>query len=239
MLQHDTRVYIFCNCSSSYEAISARFFDFPHLKAVFLNGNIGLSRAYNALLEIISEDGFPYFYIFDQDTEISKFFFEVKDAVVKYVDPNCHVMLQLQSTDSVNSASEVTVSNPMFIINSGSLINIKLIRQLESFPNNYFVDGIDYYVSIKAKLAGLKIGYLNGFFGLNHTVNQGDDFISIFGKKVPVRNYGWSRIRDVTLSHLKLIMLSLKNFKLDYAYALSKFLLAFYFRNLLSLIPRL
>ena len=79
-------VFVFCNCAVSYKRISEKFNGEEKLHTLFEGSNVGLSKAYNSLIELIDENRASRFYLFDQDTEISDYFFTVKDSLTKYID---------------------------------------------------------------------------------------------------------------------------------------------------------
>ena len=79
-LEHDQKVYIFCNCYGSYNTIKNRYRqNSTNIKYHYEGYNAGLSMAYNYLLDLIDGDGYTYFYLFDQDTHILDYFFTIKD----------------------------------------------------------------------------------------------------------------------------------------------------------------
>lgn len=238
MLEARQAIYIYCNCLKSYSIISEKFKTSSHLQVFFMGGNAGLAIAYNFLVDRLTEDGYLYFYLFDQDTKINDSFLELKNDVIKYIDIKRHVMTQLQSIDCDGGSSAVTLTEPMFIINSGSLVNIRLLEALGGFPRDYFVDGIDYFISLAASVNGFAVGFLSGDFGLNHSLNQGDSKGFWFNVSISYRFYGWARIKDVTSSHIKLIGYSIKNRKYRHGMQIVRFLLAFYLGNLLALIAK-
>ena len=234
-LGHGQKVYIFCNCAESYASIKNRYEEgSPNIKYLYMDSNVGLSKAYNSLLDLIRGDGYSYFYLFDQDTQISDYFFTVKDSIPSSIDLRCIVLAQLYSGHMKNQ-DPIKLTNAMFVINSGSLVNVSLIKALGGYPENYFVDGVDYYVCLMAKVMNFKVGYVSGYFGLDHTVGQGDVSLTILNKSFLVRYYGWSRIKDVSKSHLKLIVISLYHFEFRYSLKLTQFLAVFYLRNIFGL----
>ena len=233
-LGHGQKVYIFCNCAESYTFIKNRYEkDSPNIKYLYKDNNVGLSKAYNALLDLIRTDGHSYFYLFDQDTQISDYFFSIKDSIPSSIDLRYIVLAQLCS-EQLKNQDPIKLTHAMFVINSGSLINVSLIKSLGGYPEGYFVDGVDYYICLMAKVMNLKVGYVKGDFGLDHTVGQGDVSFTILNKPFLVRYYGWSRIKDVSKSHLKLILTSLYHLELRYSMKLIQFLVVFYLRNILG-----
>lgn len=234
-IENNQIVYVFCNCYGSFASISNKYKQGCfNLKYFYLGENVGLSKAYNVLLDQIGEDGHNYFYLFDQDTQITEKFFSVKDVIPNVINVEEFVLTQLCSHSSKNSA-KIVVTEVMFVINSGSLVNVGLLKFLGGYPKDYFVDGVDYFVCMKAKLMNLKVGFVSGYFGLDHIQGQGDKRFKIFNKTVSVRYYGLPRIIDVTISHLKLIKIALLNLKLAYAIKLFQFLVVFYIRNTVGL----
>ena len=237
-VENNQIVYVFCNCYGSFASISNKYKQTcSTLKYYYLGENVGLSRAYNVLLDQIGEDGHNYFYLFDQDTQITDKFFSIKEVIPNIINLEDFVLTQLCSHSSENSA-KIVLTEVMFVINSGSLVNVGLLKFLGGYPQDYFVDGVDYFVCMKAKLMNLKVGFISGHFGLDHIHGQGDKRFTIFNKTVSVRYYGLSRIRDVTISHFKLIKIALLNLKLAYAIKLLQFLVVFYIRNTVGLFFR-
>lgn len=231
-------VYIFCNCIESYSAISNKYAqDARNIKYFYVGRNVGLAGAYNLLLDQIVEDGYSYFCLFDQDTKISDLFFTLKNRIPTIVDLKDTVLAQLCS-HPLKRKNDIMLNEVMFVINSGSLVNASLMKSLGGYPEDYFVDGVDYFVCLKAKLMNLKVGYVSGNFGLDHTLDQGDISLTIFNKALSVRYYGLSRVKDVTNSHLKLMKMSLLNYEFRYSVKLLQFLFIFYLKNIIGLFLR-
>ena len=233
IIKNDCTIYIFCNCEDSLAYIKNNF-NHIRLNVLTSNKNIGLSSAYQILSNTIHKDGSKYFFIFDQDTIILPKFFLVKESITNHLNKDMHTMVQLQSNTNIAKQRTAYLNHPAFIINSGSIVNINLLNKIGGFPKNFFVDGVDYFISLMSNINGLKVGFLGGDFGLDHTTIQGDSYISIFGRNFPIRFYGWERIKDVSSSYIKLFGICLKYLKFKHFLILSKFLFLFYIKNILG-----
>ena len=128
---------------------------------VFLNGNHGLSRPYNLMIENAEKEGFDFLCIMDQDTIFEeKEIHRIKDYLrthrndldnVTIVCPNIATCKE----DIKRKDSQTFVK---WTINSASFLNLKnLKRNSFSYDENVFLDGVDYEFCMNIRKHNQKI----------------------------------------------------------------------------------
>jgi rhamnosyltransferase len=189
------------------------------------NTNHGLSYSLSYLCQNIKNDSYDYFLFFDQDTiftfDTLKYIdsFIIYKNVKKDVYLNSIVSINFRDTSTINdqlntidirSFDNYTITEVFFTINSGSLYILEHFNLFKWFDENYFVDGVDYSFSLNVVLNKFKNISICNVPGLNHSAEQGDSSIDIFGKRFTSRVYSITRNYDFLRSHFFLLIKSSK-----------------------------
>jgi len=215
--------YIFDNSQITNEKLSN--FNHPNLSYYTFNENLGLSYSINYLCEKAIANNSKTLLFFDQDTifkieslsyineflirsEISNSSFFNTVLSVNFRDSN-------SNQNKLNIIEEGVISNYQyysvyFNINSGTLYFLDKFKRFKWFEEKYFVDGVDYSLSLNTVINQLKNIVITNVPGLNHTDEQGDSVIRLFGKKISGRVYPLNRNFDFISSHLKLLTKTFK-----------------------------
>ena len=233
-LSLDFDIVVFCNCKLSFDRMVYLFSDFDNVSILGNGINIGLSRAFNVVLNHLSQKKF--FILFDQDTVVGKFF---KFAILNLKEEKLsnYIIVQLSSLANDNSKynSNYYIKDRFFVINSGSILNVEKLVSIGGFSEEAFVDCVDYQLCLEAAIHNFKVGYHCGYFDLDHSSLQDDNLIIFFGKKIYFRKYPFSRYSEFNRRIIFLIFLSLKYFKFGHTSFLFKSFLSFNFKFFLSL----
>jgi GT2 family glycosyltransferase len=219
-------LYIFDNSKITNETLLNS--NNPNLCYYKFNENLGLSYAINYLCEKALSNNFETLLFFDQDTifKIESLnyindFLTRKDLNSSFFD----TVLSVNFRDSESIQSELNIIeagkvndylyyNVYFNINSGTLYFLNKFKSFEWFEKKYFVDGVDYSLSLNTVINKFKNIVITNVPGLNHKDEQGDSVIQLFGKKISGRVYSLNRNFDFISSHLRLLI---KTFKIrDY-----------------------
>lgn len=221
-LEKGVILYIFDNSKITNETLSNS--KNPNLSYYTFNENLGLSYSINYLCEKALSSNFKTLLFFDQDTifkieslnYINDFLIR-KDSNSSFFD----TVLSVNFRDSESIQSELNIIetgvindylyyNVYFNINSGTLYFLDKFKSFEWFEKKYFVDGVDYSLSLNTVINKLKNIVITNVPGLNHKDEQGDSVIQLFGKKISGRVYPLNRNFDFISSHLRLLTKTFK-----------------------------
>ena len=240
LLNHRLEVHVFCNCSISKETLESKFSNNNNLNIYSSGKNLGLPRAYNFLIKELLNLNKKHALIFDQDMVIDEIFFkkfnEIYSELFNLTD---YLAIQIESKNgSIQSIkkdqNKKKLVKKKFIINSGSFIYLSNVKKVGFYPEDFFIDGVDYWMCMKSKNFGLNIGIYHGDFGLDHLIGQEDKFFNIFGKKIYYRKYSRIRIKDFFSSHYKLIKISIYQKDFLSFFFLCRSISSFILRNMLG-----
>ena len=232
-LTNENNVYVYVNSNIDNEVKSVL-----HEKTKYIycsNVNFGISKAMNHLFAESKKDGFKYFMCLDQDTIINDDF-SICEIEKEIFNINAKFLEHDFLGYNLNS-SENQYSFQDFIIISGTIFNLEILQKMGFFNENYFVDLVDYEISIRASVFKYKfINLLNNKF-FDHKSNQADTLHSIFCFTVRTRRYEYSRIKQSILSYMNLLFFSIKKLQIYLFIKLFRsFLIYIYFR-LISIFP--
>jgi rhamnosyltransferase len=198
------RLYIFDNAPFGNEhSFTAR--DDPNITYLTAGKNVGIGYALSTLCATAYAHGYPQLLFLDQDTGISAQTLEFIETFPKSLPTD----LQQQYAALVfngQPATEHAVQEVRLAISSGSLFNLKVLKQIGWHNEKYFVDCVDYELCLRARHCGFKIGLIRNTPDFDHITEQPDQTINLFGKQLLVRRYSATRIKDALGAYLKLIL---------------------------------
>ncbi len=119
-------------------------------------------------------------------------------------------------------------------ISSGSLFNLPALKKIGWHNEDYFVDCVDYELCLRARRCGFKIGLIKNAPDFDHVTEQPDQTVTLFGKKLLVRRYSATRIKDALRAYLKLIVVGVFQNRPRDTYALTRSLGLYIFGQLTS-----
>lgn len=198
------RVYVFDNSpfDASYSQVIQNH---PHISYLTAGKNVGIGYSLSTLCATAYAHGFQRLLFLDQDTGIS-------GRTLEFVETfNQSLPSDIQQEYAVlvfsgHMAADRSVQEVRLAISSGSLFNLHLLRQIGWHNEKYFVDCVDYELCVRARRRGLKIGVIKNTPDFDHVTEQPDQTINLFGKKLLVRRYSATRIKDALGAYLKLIV---------------------------------
>lgn len=230
-------VYLFANCQESYSKFS------PHSDSLNLLGsgsNIGLSKAFNLVAKAALDDGFQGLLILDQDTQIVSF-----DRLHELMSFKLPAFCGAVSFLTRETSQEQEIFGALrflgggfsridLLINSGTIFSLNALREIGFFPHHFFVECVDYYVSIKIKTMGYKPLRYNGEPIFDHDAEQEGRVAVFFGKRILIRNYGWRRLLDFFSGMLKCLEMALRQKQYKVFFILVRSSVVFLLSNLLA-----
>lgn len=228
---------LFSNCKSSLKFNKILDNHYENIASFGNGSNVGLSKAYNIVCQKLYSEGFDRVLIFDQDTIILPKFHSHYSFINEFCFDNFSI-LQLQSYANDNKSNvdpNIGVFETNFIINSGSLVNLKTLSDIGWFNEGFFVDLVDYEYCIRSKYSGFKVGIIKGVFDLDHSTLQADSFLTFSNKTIYYRLYSLPRIKSVLYLGSQLILQCTRYFLIKEASYLLRFIFFFILKNLIGL----
>ena len=181
--------------------------------------NCGLGFGLASICAQAYYDSFKVLLFFDQDTGFSL-------ETLKYVERFHHENVEKEKSYSAivfnalqldaGQTDEWHVQDVRLAINSGSLFILENCRKFNWHNPRYFVDCVDYEFCLSSSNAGFKIGEVSTTPGFDHTTEQGDEPVRLFGHVYPMRAYRMSRIWDSFSASIRLMGTSLRTGNLTY-----------------------
>ena len=177
----------------------------------YYGDNIGISGAMCRMREYSKRNNFDGFVFFDQDTLVTQ-------ETLKWMDNN----IGLYGNGKIIHFSGLykTSENIRFFINSCTYFPIAFLDAIdEKELKTYFVDGVDLFLSIKAKELGFdKIRLFMP--SIDHVSNQ--DWLDINGPRI--KAYSIERLMEIEKAHLKVLKYAVRRLLLIDVLVLFKFI---------------
>lgn len=167
-------IYFIDNASENNDEIDIFVNQFPNAQLVRKSQNQGLSKPFNKLLKYSKEHGFSHLLLLDQDSEPSSNFMEEmkKHATDEYT---CIVPLLKHKSEEYQKAMGAQPTKDIELvqesINSGTIINLRLLPSNIHFDENLFVDWIDidfFYQLQKKQLKTLRVNTTTLLVDIGH-----------------------------------------------------------------------
>jgi rhamnosyltransferase len=193
-------VYIIDNSDSSNEAIFSDVAFQNKVKYIFNNGNKGIATALNIGCQLAIEHGMQWALTMDQDSNFLNFnekiisFVLNGDVKVALYYPN--YIIEGQVYDKYIKEN----NEPIVVMTSGNLIDLKVYTELGGFEDQLFIDYVDIDYCLKLKKQGYKIANLPGA-NLNHELGQ-SEHKTFFSFKGIVTNHSSLRRYYITRNRL-------------------------------------
>ncbi|WP_088042771.1 glycosyltransferase [Bacillus sp. EAC] len=233
--EHIHKVYIFDNSTDkdirehNQQFINAQQLDV--IKYITLFNNVGLAKAYNTVLKMISEDNSTRFdlsskwlLILDQDTELTKEYIEAfyneyqnNSKIGSYVPRiygKHHIISPLKvnrkyfgdSFDMADQEPSGLLTQRFSAINSCSIINVGVLKELNGFNENFPIDYLDYYTYYAMWKKGYLVYCLD--VDINHDLSF-DTFGEVgFGRYKIFLNSQSEYVYEVEKNSKKMILLA-------------------------------
>lgn len=226
------QVYVFDNSpfGATYSKVVQSNSEISYMTA---GKNVGIAYSLAILCATAYAHGFPRLLFLDQDTGISNQTLEFIEQFLQSLPAD----IQSQYAALVFSGHSLDghfVKDVRLAISSGSLFNLAVLKQIGWHNENYFVDCVDYELCLRARRYGFKIGIVGNAPDFDHVTEQPDQAFDFFGKKLLVRRYSVSRIKDALGAYLKLIVGGLFHNSPSDTIVLSRSLCLYIFGQLLA-----
>jgi rhamnosyltransferase len=226
------QVYVFDNSPFSASFSSAIQIN-PEISYLTAGKNVGLGYSLSVLCATAYANGYERLLFLDQDTLISNQTLEFIEAYPHSLQPD--ILKQYAALIfSGHPESDQSVLEVSLAISSGSLFNLSVLKQIGWHNEKYFVDCVDYEFCIRARRCGFKIGLIGNTPDFDHVSGQPDQTIKLFGKKLLVRRYSATRIKDALGAYLNLIFSGLFQNKPSDTYDLARSMVIYIFGQLTS-----
>ena len=153
---------VICDNSTNDHTLNQKYCNTKNYNYINMDGNKGLSKAYNAAIKSIPSDD-AWIILFDQDTEISEdYFAKMVLSIKKFPSVLVHVPIVVDgegilSPTKISHYSIKRVKDPhinssqLSAINSGMLINLKVFENIGLYEEKLFLEYIDHYFIRKYK----------------------------------------------------------------------------------------
>lgn len=161
--------------------------------------NMGISYVLNRAWHYAAEHGYDYLLTMDQDSLFADFPLYMKETLLSDQAPKgiyCPRVRKKQKGSEIYRKTD-------YGITSGTLINIELLNELGGYRDDFFVDGIDIELCLRAKHYGISTYELSNCqlhqrFGSPKTTR-------ILGKDQHTSNYSPRRLEEILKTHVILL----------------------------------
>lgn len=179
-------LYIFDNSEVPDQDITAQFESLPYVKYVPFYDNKGISFALNCALELAND--YDFLLTMDQDSRFYDGMMMNYRTIVEqhYAKDNTVAMFGVNRWGLEERAESVLFVDKA--ITSGSLVNVRIAKEIGGFDENLFIDEVDYDFCYNAIKHGYKILCLMNICLQHHLGNPVEK--TIFGRKVSSLNHG-------------------------------------------------
>ncbi len=143
------------------------------IRYVDMNGNRGLSQAYNKVIDLLNQDEeSDILVILDQDTKVtSKYFMAISNSFEYHPEISIHVPIIRNATIIMSprkfSGNKIVqwngkineIQSSLACINSGSAIKLSVFKEIGGFDEHLFLDLVDYdfYRRVSRKMLLIKV----------------------------------------------------------------------------------
>jgi len=158
LVEQFDQIFVVENESRTFETS-----DLP-IRIISNKTNRGLAAANNQLCKAALEDGFDWLVLFDQDSRVprefrSRFaeFFKALDKPPALLAANYHTELLGESFSGYRTPPGQAVTESVVALNSGSMIHLRLHRDLGGHDESFFVDHVDHEYCLRLARNGYRV----------------------------------------------------------------------------------
>ena len=230
------QIYVFDN--SPEVAETKKWCDsFGGIKFITAGNNVGLGIGLSIINATAYSDGFSMLLFFDQDTNFDTTTLEFIGRAAAVHIPSRDLKIGALVFDAKKNSTTVpnyTAEAVLLAISSGSLFNLHALRQIGWHNPSYFVDGVDYELCLRARSNGYAVLKCSHTPGFDHETEQPDQAFIFWGKRVPLRRYSVSRIKDSVGAYFRLLVFTSRKFDLLATQVLLRSFMIFLFGQVLA-----
>ena len=181
------KVYIFDNASKNVEKIYG-LIENTQVKLIDNCDNYGIAFALNELVKVANEDKYDWIITLDQDTicpkDIVTKMSENIGEKVGIICPAVHYETGRKQGGKTNNVESIAAC-----MTSGSLTNIKAIKKVGGYNNDYYIDFVDNEICMKLRINGYSVLRCNTCVMFHQLGEMRSITIPFLGKrKVSVHN---------------------------------------------------
>lgn len=163
------------------------------------NGNDGLSIPINYAINYAEENKYDLLFTIDQDSKFINFQYYLD--IISEQDYKNYIFVP--GNKKMNNHELISEFNG-WLINSGTVYGVNVIKKLGKVNESFFVEGIDTEYGIRARLNKIPILCVNGAI-MQHQVFSDNTFHSILGIKIMKCKYNKFRLQGITFSIFTMI----------------------------------
>lgn len=159
--------------------------------------NVGISKAYNYAFESALNRKYEWLLLFDQDSIIPKtFFLDLNNELKSLIQKNdiSAIVPRIHYNNNYFSPSKVSIGGihrpiekshlgiykkEIFAINSGSLINLNFLKEINGFNNQFWLDSLDRWLYMKVYEKGGKVYVSNSIIEHDLSILDYNNSVSI------------------------------------------------------------
>ena len=163
--------------------------------------NVGISKALNYAWIYARTNGYDYLLTMDQDSIWKNFGFFKKNSL-SFLQNTKALIGPATQKSSLSNTKVPSFVRKQWIITSGMLVPVELLTDIGGYNENFFVDGVDIELCLRAYTKGYK-SYVDqsSFLNQNYGVKNNLKFC---GLKLSIQSYNPSRVHDIFFSNVVL-----------------------------------
>lgn len=172
------KLYIIDNSEKeNYMKLKRYIQDKIKIEYIWLRENKGIAKALNIGKTLAMNEGADYLLTMDQDSSFEDNFKEM----VKWVSENEVLMKEIVIVSPLHDIKKNKVQKKTIIeeketvMTSGNVLNLKLIKEIGDFNEEFFIDEVDHEMCYRVREKGYKVVCLNSI-KLNHRLGDLKDY---------------------------------------------------------------
>lgn len=177
--------------------------------------NLGVSRALNIAAEIALKKGFKWMLTMDQDSKFEDAqFVAYKECMNRYSeDSHLGIVGINYESDSLKSSLQCDLKHVPIVITSGSVVNLKIYKQVGGFDESLFIDEVDSEYCYRLRKHTFKVCKFQNIY-LTHNLGQMISHRNLITGRIFQRNiHSPIRIYYMTRNYLYVYFKYRKEFK--------------------------
>lgn len=190
------KLYIIDNSLTSHQEL----FQNKKIKYIANGKNTGMAHALNQGVDFAREDGFQYILTMDQDSYFEESdFSKYKEQILKNKSNKIGIYTPLHYTKSEKINHSIQ-TNPLVVMTSGNILNMKIHQELGGFKEWLFIDGVDQEYCLNLRKHGYDIKVFENIL-LHHSLGSIENR-KLLGHTFMVTNHSYIRRYFITRNRL-------------------------------------
>lgn len=160
---------------------------------VFNGENLGIAKALNIGADLALKEKYDWLLTMDQDTsfkndDVKKIFEYIKNNDMK----NIGIVSPWHDTKLHIQKPKEEIDYPIDVMTSGNFLNLKILKKIGGFKDEYFIDGVDIEYCLRLKKYNYKVMRLNKF-SIKHNLGN-ISYKHFFKKELLCLNHNYLRV---------------------------------------------